>query len=463
MNKRSAWLRTLVLLGAFAGLLSTAAYAAAPKVVTVPWRGALDLQHETYNGKSIHLKGVARGVTPGATAYWTFNDNSVPATQAVPVNPDANGYCFNLGITHTYPISAPGTPFTSTLTVCNGSECASSDYRVVVRTRSLDTEINIAIDEGLWYSHRTQTRNNTWQDGGWFSQGDVSPTAGNVQAFQINNHFEGNDPDKDPYADTVGRGLKFLFSRLVASQIGNVQIWENGSWQTKNPDSNGNSLGIDAHYSYIPYETGQVMDAIVSSKTPAKLSTTGPNGAALPTNIGNRSYKDIVQDMVDMYAWGQYKTSGGNAGGWRYGWNQGPDNSACQWAAIGILAARDIFGCTVPDFVYSENLKWLSYSQWPAPPAYAKGYRACPIPLRSYPVHHGWRAEDRCESMGRCREQPCRQLEWLVPQQYQRICPLRSRQGDAAGASLPHRPDGPGDGQRNRLVQGRLRQSGCVQ
>ena len=340
------------------------AFSAPPDVVTVPWRGLLDLDHDTYDGKAIHLKGVAHNVSAGATATWDPGDGSGPqALGAISVPSD-----YDLQIIHTYPNSAPGTPFTATLEVCNGGpgvDCASDTYRVRVRARTLDVEINIGIDEGLWWLHRTQTRNVVGTDGRWTANNVTAATASAVQSFQINNHFETNPMTLDPYADTVARGLKYMLSTL-----GSVAI---GPQPAGNPDSNGNGIGIQTITGHPIYVGGQAMDALVTTKTPGTLTTTGPNGAALPANIGGRTYGDIVQDMVDMYAWGQYDTVAAR-GGWRYSWNTHPDNSACQWAAIGILAARDLFGATVPAFVYSENLNWLSYSQTPAPPANATGY-----------------------------------------------------------------------------------------
>lgn len=347
-------LASLVLFG-----MTATVWAAPPTVVTVPWRGALNLDHETYNGKAIHLKGVASGLVAGATASWDPGDGT--AAKPVTPNPDAAGFDFDLGVVHTYPNAAPGTPFTATLTVCNGSDCATKQYRVVVRNRTLDVEINIAIDQALWYLHRTQTRGGTY-DGNWGypsnpAYGDcgsytsycyASSVASAVQAFQINNHFETGDPNNDPYADTVKRGLKYLFSKLRAltpTALPDGRVW----------DSNGNGLGVEVSGTRPIYEGGQVMDAIVASKTPDAVTTTGP------ANIVGRTYRDIVQDMVDMYAWGQYD-SDVYGGGWRYNWNDFPDNSACQWGAIGILAARDLFGATVPAWLYERNLAWLNYS-----------------------------------------------------------------------------------------------------
>jgi len=74
--------------------------------------------------------------------------------------------------------------------------------------------------------------------------------------------------------------------------------------------------------------------------------------------------------MIDMYAWGQYDSTTGSygiIGGWRYNWNDWPDNSACQWAAIGMIPAEESpWNCTVPAWVKTYNNNWLDYShyQW---------------------------------------------------------------------------------------------------
>src|SRR5690606_34164587 len=87
-----------------------------------------------------------------------------------------------------------------------------------------------------------------------------------------------------------------------------------------------------------------------------RIATTGP------ANVIGRSYADIVQDMCDAYAWGQYDADGAPGGGWRYSWNEWPDNSACQWAAIGMIPAEREWGAVVPAWVKSRNDIWLTYS-----------------------------------------------------------------------------------------------------
>ena len=123
-----------------------------PDVITVPWV-AFDplVPHETYNGKPIHLKGIVRDADP-ATYQWDFGDGTQSAVIDV-TDP------FDLSVVHTYPAAPSGTPFTATLTVTDDAgNTGSAVYRVVVRPLNLTTEINVAIDEGLWYLHQEQTR-----------------------------------------------------------------------------------------------------------------------------------------------------------------------------------------------------------------------------------------------------------------------------------------------------------------
>jgi hypothetical protein len=175
----------------------------------------------------------------------------------------------------------------------------------------------------------------------------ANPTASAVQAFEINGHLETGDPDEDPYVDVVRGGIDYLLTTLSTYNM-SLQGGED-------PDSNGNGVGLAVDSDRSIYETGAVMDAFVASGTPDAITRAG--GA----NVLGRRYQDIVQDMVDMYAWGQVD-SGSAAGGWRYSWNSQADNSASQWAAIGMIAAERHFGCTVPQWVKDRNDSWLNNS-----------------------------------------------------------------------------------------------------
>ena len=104
-----------ILLALVSMSIGSLALASPPEVVTVPWRGNLDLPHEVFDGRTVHLKGIARGVTGTSTATWNPGDGSEPIP--VTVNPDPDGADYDLGVQHTYPDSVPGTPFTAVLEV----------------------------------------------------------------------------------------------------------------------------------------------------------------------------------------------------------------------------------------------------------------------------------------------------------------------------------------------------------
>ena len=130
------------------------------------------------------------------------------------------------------------------------------------------------------------------------------------------------------------------------------------------PDSNHNTIGIetlDGLNNYLPvYQGGQVMDAIIASGTPAKLS--GRDFVMDPMNPHIATYAEIIQDMADAMAWGQ--TDGGDgAGSWVYSWNSYNDNSAAQWAAIGMIPAQAApWNAVVPQWVKNYDDLWLTQS-----------------------------------------------------------------------------------------------------
>jgi hypothetical protein len=175
--------------------------------------------------------------------------------------------------------------------------------------------------------------------------------AANVNAFLVNGHGETGDP-ANPYVETVQRAVRRLFGFLSASAIAN----QTNPLGTFSPDSNGNGLGVLVNQGNPFYQGGPIIDAIVATGTPNRIADYGA------ANIIGRTYTAIVRDMVDYYAFCQYD-SGAAAGGWRYSCNEFPDNSAAQWGAIGLLAARR-WGIEVASIVRQVNLNyWLAYSQ----------------------------------------------------------------------------------------------------
>lgn len=466
-------------------ILPSAALAAAPRVITVPQLPSDPLvPHETWSGEPTILKGIARdydGDLAGGSYYWQFGDGEESAVQAI-ANPD------NLSVTHTY-TADPGTLIIARLHVTDAAgESSSDEYRIVIRERNLDVEVNKAIDDGLWWlytnrqdgyelipasvlftpednpgltgeyfnntslsepavlvrddaqinfywggspgtgvtsdnfsvrwsgeiaipadgAYRFATRTddgvrlyidgiriiNDWQNQGptWNYSGAIhlaagrheivmeyyeatggataelhwsperyrwqnyyatgysgyyaNPTASAVQAFEINGHLQNGNAEENPYVHAVAGGLDYLFSVLRSDTI-DMEAYGD-------PDTNGNGIGLSVNSDRSIYESGAVMDAFVATGTPDETTSTGG------VNVLGRTYKDIVQDMVDMYAWGQGDWVDG--GGWRYVWNEWPDNSASQWGAIGMIPAEVNFGCTVPDWVKEQNNRWLNRS-----------------------------------------------------------------------------------------------------
>jgi len=358
------------------------AHAVMPVVKTVPWVAINPLiPHDTWSGKPITLKGTSDvfGVSPSFVIQytWDFGDGSPVQTGAVigtgtPAGTQRRHYAIDATHTYTGPV---GTIFTATLTVTDTStnESASKQYYVKIEAQSLAVEVNRAIDEGLWYLHKTQNRMvvSGADVGDWLScpfgtcnasSGNYSNTAANVNAFLSNGHSESGDAS-NPYTETVQRGMRRVFQLLTSTAIPASQTNPEGTF---NPDANGNGHGIYVTQGTELYQGGMFIDAIVASGTPAKVTTTGQAPAGANPGILGRSYQAIVQDMIDYYAYAQYDslvTASLSGGGWRYSVNQFPDNSANQWAAIGVIGAERNFGAVVNALVKAANREWLIYSQ----------------------------------------------------------------------------------------------------
>ncbi len=317
---------------------------------SVPWAiiGGIEQPHISFSGKVVSVKAVARGLTLPFTNIWDFGDGSGTFTNVV----TAAAPVFNLEAYHAYS-GSDGAPYSATarLYLTNG-EVLTATYPLILRPKTLDTEEKVAIDEGLWNLQKVQNRydidaNNkggSWSSGGY----TANATASAVQAFAINGHLLTDDASRDPYVETVKRGVNHLFTQLATATIG-VQPYGD-------PDSNQNGIGLTVGSSRPIYETGPVMDALVAVGRPELVAQTGP------ANVKGRTFKDIAQDMADMYAYGQYNDSA-VGGGWRYSWKDFPDNSASQWGAIGLFAVEQYWGVVVPDWVKTRNLVWLNYSR----------------------------------------------------------------------------------------------------
>lgn len=345
------------------GVLGLASVASATvKAICVPWQPSnLSAPHYTYSGAEITLKGIARG---GATEYrWDFGDSFSTSWTAIS-NP------YNLGVKHTYS-GVVGQLYLATLYVRDASGEDQDTYRVRIYNSSdvsnpveLDVRINMSIDEGLWYLHTNMVRNTYaagspgygqpygYWDPSYYPLAAVGTAVG---AFQMHGSKANMDYDSDPYVETVQRALNYLLYYTYAFSIG-VQTYGN-------PDTNGNGIGLVANQSsYLndsrqTYIGGICMVALASSGAPDRVASVG--GA----NVYGRLYKEIVQDMVDFFAYGQ-DDSGTGRGGWRYYANYGDsDMSTTQWPPLGMLAAKENMGSTIPQFVRDELILFLDYTQ----------------------------------------------------------------------------------------------------
>jgi len=365
-------------------LLPAAAMAAPPVVKTVPWVATNPLiAHDTYPGKAVTLKGTSDVQGANFTYRWEFGDGSANATGTV-----TNMWAIEAS--HTY-AGTVGDIFAATLTVTNTTtaESGSATYLVKMQSKSLEVEANVAIDEGLWYLHKNFYRYvnggkdyGTWMTscGGGVCGGYIALQAANATAFFVNGHRVDGLPS-NPYTDTVQRAMRRFFDS-ISSGAAPSQTYTAGAYGAAlgtiesdcsdctpaDPSSNGLFLYIGND----TYQMGMVVTAVAASGTPAWVTDTG--GA----NVLGRTYRAILQDLVDWYVYAQEERGGCSGfGGWHYGAQYcSADNSTAQWGAIALLGAEGFgkgqynglygygtdAGIQVPTVVRQANAYWLRTS-----------------------------------------------------------------------------------------------------
>jgi PKD repeat protein len=323
---------------------STLTVSSDPLVITAPWQfsGGVEIPHDTWSGKEVILKAVVKSGKAPITYTWDFGDGT--ASAPAPVTDS-----YNLAAKHTY-TAADGTPITARITVTDADGKTSSDiFPIIVRPKTLNVEVNKSIDDALWYIHTSQNRTNgSWESAGYTGGYFASSTSSAIHSMEINGHLEVGDFSNDPYVEDVWRGMQFTLNTLNSLTI-DEQAYGN-------PDVNGNGFGVQVNSSRPIYESGPVMMALVASGTPNMKAVTGGAG------IFGRTYRDIVEDMAEMYFWGQ-NDDPVSGGAWQYSWNSGNDNSASQWAVLGLEAAEEQGWIKVPQWVRDRNIIWLATSR----------------------------------------------------------------------------------------------------
>lgn len=351
-------------------------------VMCVPWQGDPLKQHTAISGEAAQIKAVVK-TTNGDTFWyrWIYGDGTSSAVMTASGNT-----VYNLETTHTY--TAPvGTPFTAQLQVDNVdnsmSNVVSDNYLLKIEQDNLDSEINRAIDNGLWALHKRRATSGSLQRfpslpadaplyyWGGYSSYYESQTAAACQAFLVNGHKESGNSAEDPYVETVTGGLNALLHGYWNSTSGaflesyNIPATNGPSGLTFDCDTNDNGKGIQTGYSGNSiYQGGMVIDALIATGTPAK-----DTGRDFDGDGNTETYYDVVQDMVDQYLWGQ-DDSGSDTGGWRYSWNSDADNSSNQWAAIGLIPANREWGMPLPANMLAANTMWLDYSYYAPVPQF---------------------------------------------------------------------------------------------
>jgi hypothetical protein len=224
-------------------------------------------------------------------------------------------------------------------------------------------QINTAIDNGLaWLA--SQQNATTGQIG---TLNPIADTAQAIQAMEIKGNFPGGGQQ---YSTVVEKGLNFLFNQAVRITL---SVQTHGDPNASTPPSDGFGIRIARDF-VANYEEGIVMAAIAASNSPARVVAVGPSF------IMGLTYKQVLTDMVDYYAWGQIDASINNTtdqgeGAWTYtpedsnaadGGRHTGDGSVTQWPALGMLAAEQApWNILAPAFVKPELNKWVTFNQGP--------------------------------------------------------------------------------------------------
>lgn len=253
---------------------------------------------------------------------------------------------------------------------------------VLIASAVTEDEIKPAIDKGVAWLVTLQNPDGSWGDG-WNQIARTGFAVVKLEDRAIELGFKSPFDPAYQYAGNVEKGLNYIFTN---AQTTGIAVQPAG-----NPDTNGNGTGVYFGWQRT-YETGIAMMAIAASRDPARLVATGP--------LTGKAYKDVLQDAVDYFAFGQNDYPTGQ-GGWGYEenvqgqewvcepkepvigepvepqpnasicqpveppvWHSRSDNSNSGYAVLGLRYAESYgFACTVPQFVKDELKIWIDYIQ----------------------------------------------------------------------------------------------------
>ncbi len=228
-----------------------------------------------------------------------------------------------------------------------------------------------AIENGLAYLASTQSISGG--EGYWWhsNDGSLAATAAVASAFVNKGYLPGQDViiKGTNYGDVVGRAANYIFNRARSS----VVPWEtsgynrhaedylnNTAYPNPPPLGNNNMIYFDpAFYKRDVYTTGIVSPFIFELGEALGRNTLVGRGT-----VANMTYKQVLQDTMDWFSYGQVEPSQGvYRGGWRYTDNYSTsDNSTAQWGSLPTLYGK-AWGLTVPNYVKNELSLWTTYIQ----------------------------------------------------------------------------------------------------
>jgi len=201
-----------------------------------------------------------------------------------------------------------------------------------------EQEKQAAIDAGLAYL--ASTMSGSGSEGYWShsNDGTLAATASAALAFVEEEYLP---DDGSIYEDTVERALNYIFNRAQSAYAG-IFFWP-------------------GHINRSVYTTGIVAPVIF-----ALGNALGPDEVIGRGTFPGLTYRQLMQEVVDWFSWGQNYD-----GGWRYYPNYGgSDNSTAQWGGLPVLYAQ-AWGLIIQDLtnsswdVLAELEKWVNFIQNP--------------------------------------------------------------------------------------------------
>ncbi len=296
-------------------------------------------------GEPVTVWGRTWGGTGPYTYVLSFGDGTPDASGAVA---DPNF----IGMDHTYTTAGLKT-MTLTVTDSLGAIASRSAVIRVIVAPSHDARINMAIEKGFIFLYQTQLVFSGDQERRFWTTTNthgVGYTGAVVLAFEENGHLPSNDYEEDIYAQTVQRGLNYLYDNSYEATT-SISAHSDGT-AVRDPDSDGDGQGF--YHVNLSYANGLANLAVIASTrniadAQATIINYGP--------YNGQSVYDLIIDSLDQWAYCQ--GDGGIRGGWQYNMStssSGLDGSAQQWPALVFAATRDVWGVLPPAWVLDNSV-----------------------------------------------------------------------------------------------------------